>query len=82
MKVKIGDTWYSSTEQPICVQTTDKEHDIIVNMRRDGRGQFASAPDDYFESPEHMLNWMNDGYSPESSNMVASYGAEDIEGDH
>jgi len=58
MKVKVGDHWYSSDDQPICVFLEGKDRENIESMPYDGT-RYASAPDDWFDSSDEFLEWMD-----------------------
>lgn len=56
MRVKIGDTWYSSDEQPICIQLRKKEQEQIANM--DGPELKYGVFPESWKIPEEMFDWM------------------------
>jgi hypothetical protein len=58
MRVKIQDTWYDSSIEPICLQFSDTEQTQISEMRPESfpERKFAVFPDE--RSPEEMLAWM------------------------
>lgn len=60
MRVKIGDTWYDSNDQPICIQISEIEHGHISGMDRGVASQckYASFPDSSGMSPDQMRDWM------------------------
>lgn len=62
MRVKIGDTWYSSDEQPICIQVNETEQQQIGNLDRAvaKEGKYAVFPESNKTSVEEKLDWMSD----------------------
>lgn len=60
MKVKIGDTWYGSNEQPICIQVSEIEQKQIGALDRSvaKNGKYAVFPDAELTTAEEKLNWM------------------------
>lgn len=62
MRVKIGDTWYDSKEEAICIEFDDKDKENIANMAPSAR-KYGVFPNEVRSSlsDEEMLNWMNDG---------------------
>jgi len=62
MRVKVGDTWYDSTEQPICLQLNELEKEQIANMGPPtaNNGKYAVFPDVNALSREEMLEWMKE----------------------
>ena len=60
MKVKIGDTWYDSDEQPICVQVTEGEQQQIADIDRAvaPAGKYCIFPDSEDWDMESMREWM------------------------
>jgi len=60
MRVKIGDKWHNSDDEPICIQISELEQKQIGNIDRSvaTQGKYAIFPDDW--SPEHCFSWMND----------------------
>lgn len=60
MRVKIGNTWYDSLEQPICIEVNSTEKGQIQDMDMAGKNKakYASFPDDSM-SKEEMLAWMD-----------------------
>ncbi|WP_339745573.1 hypothetical protein [uncultured Maricaulis sp.] len=62
MRVKIGDQWFDSIEQPICVQLSEAEIDhferLVISGDDAPERKFASFPDDWGSS-EEMLAWMD-----------------------
>lgn len=68
MRVKIGDTWYEPTDEPICVELTEDDKKNIADMPVEG---FKYAVyDEKMVSGEAILDWMRDRKtltSPEES---------------
>ena len=58
MKVKIGDTTYDSSEQPIMLILNVGEREQIANMPRESKGKYCQAPDSVSES--ELLNFMEE----------------------
>ncbi len=60
MRVKIGDTWYNSNKQPICIHVNEDEQQQIANMDRavGKNGKYAVFPDDDKTTAEQKLEWM------------------------
>ena len=60
MRVKVGDCWYSSDEQPICIQVSDGEQRQIANMDRSvaTNGKYAIFPNPEKTTVEEKLEWM------------------------
>jgi len=60
MKVKIGNKWYDSSNQPICIQVSQKEQEIIASIDRENapKGKFACFPDKPILSKSEMVSWM------------------------
>ena len=60
MRVKIGDTWYNSDEQPICIQISETEQRQIAELDRSvaTNGKYAIFPDATIMSKDEMLQWM------------------------
>jgi predicted transcriptional regulator YdeE len=63
MKVKIGEAWYSSDEQPICIQVSELEQKQISQMDRKQApaGKYAIFPNSDEITPEEMRDWMHGG---------------------
>lgn len=63
MRVKIGDQWYNSEKQPICVQLSETEQQQIADMDRTvaTKGKYASFPEGWPWSHDERLKWMSDG---------------------
>jgi hypothetical protein len=58
MKVKIGNTWYDSMHEPICVELTDKDKENIQNMLPESK-KYACFPDSWDGKPKSKLReWM------------------------
>jgi len=62
MKVKIGDTWYDSNEQPICIQISEGEQSQIADLDRSvaRNGKYAVFPDTEAMTTEEMFDWMRE----------------------
>ena len=60
MRVKIGDTWYSSDDQPICIQLTKAEQKDICSMYRCilVQGKYAVFPDNNNMTVEERREFM------------------------
>lgn len=62
MRVKIGDRWHDTADQPICIQLTPAEEDMIAERIMTGttgpEGKMAFFPDDW-GSADEMLAWMD-----------------------
>lgn len=60
MKVKIGNTWFDSNEQPICIQVSELEQKQIGNLDRTIaiHGKYAIFPDEVEMSDGEMIEWM------------------------
>lgn len=67
MRVKIGDTWYSSSDQPICVQLSEQDKRNISNMLPSA-DKYASFPDHAGMGRDEMLDWMSDTSSQADNN--------------
>lgn len=63
MKVKIGDTWYDSNEQPICIQVSEQEQRQIADIDRSiaPKGKYAIFPDIMNWTHDQMREWMQRG---------------------
>jgi len=57
MRVKIGDQWFSSDDQPICVELTDQDKSNIENMDPDAT-RYAVFPDALASSVDEKYEWM------------------------
>lgn len=62
MRVKIGDTWYDSNEQSICLQVSEGEQQQIADMDRavSKNGKYAVFPDADKTTATQKLEWMGD----------------------
>jgi len=60
MRVKVGDRWYSSDEQPICIQVSEGEQRQIEDMDRSvaTHGKYAVFPDADKTTAEEKLGWL------------------------
>lgn len=70
MRVKIGNRWYDSNQQPICIQISEEEQEQIANMDRQvaNKGKYASFPPNCNMSAAEMLKWMSDDSCYEDAN--------------
>lgn len=60
MRVKIGDEWFDSHDEPMMVVLSDKDKRNIANMIPEA-DRYAQFPNDRFSSFD-MLEWMDVGY--------------------
>lgn len=62
MRVKIGDKWYDSKDEPICIHVSELEQDKIGSMNRTviAQGKYGSFPENLKATAEQRLKWMND----------------------
>jgi len=60
MRVKIGSTWYSSDDQPLCVEVSEGEQRQIADMDRSvaTHGRYAAFPDGW--SVEQARQWIQE----------------------
>lgn len=60
MRVKIGDTWHDSNEEPICIQISEGEQKQIADLdfKVAPLRKYAIFPNVNDRSPEEMLDWM------------------------
>lgn len=58
MRVKIGNHWYSSEEEPICIQVSIVEQEQIANIDRKIATAGKYAVYDKYIDPDELLNWM------------------------
>lgn len=60
MRVKLGDKWYSSEDQPIGLQLSELEQKQISEMDRSVavNGKYACFPDTSNMNREQMIDWM------------------------
>ena len=60
MRVKVGDTWYSSDEQPICIELSEAESARItgVNLIAEGTRKHAIFPNARNMTTEEVKKWM------------------------
>ena len=63
MRVKVGDTWYRSFEQPIMVQLTPSDRERIMDMPQENDRYCSYQKDDF--TSEGIIEWMNAGYKSE-----------------
>lgn len=61
MRVKIGNVWYDSSEQPICIQISKEEQQQIAGLDRSSavQGKYAVFPEWYKATADEMVEWMN-----------------------
>lgn len=59
MRVKVGDTWYSPTEQPIMIELTEADKFNIMNMPASAT-KYAMYDDHFFDDRQLAFNWMDD----------------------
>lgn len=61
MKVKIGNTWYDSSEVDICIQVSAHEQDLIAKLDREiaTQGKIAFFSDTDTRTRLDKLEWMN-----------------------
>jgi len=57
MRVKVGDTWYSGSDQPVMVQFTKQDRINIDNMLKNCT-KYCMYPDNI--APETIKKWMDD----------------------
>jgi len=58
MRVKVGDRWYSGTEQLIMVELTEEDKKNIQNMHPGAR-KYCQHPDNLDWTAEAILRWMD-----------------------
>jgi hypothetical protein len=60
MRVKIDNTWYDSTEQPICIQIDELEQEQIGNIDRNlaTQGKYAVFPNNVALTKDEMIEFM------------------------
>ena len=58
MRVKIGNTWYNSDNEPIVVQFEGKDKENVASMQSTAT-KYAVAPDSYFKSNKDFEDWMS-----------------------
>lgn len=61
MRVKIGNTWYNSDDQPICIQVSEGEQRQIAALDRSvaSQGKYAKYDDKHITG-EEILDWMSE----------------------
>ncbi|WP_413615730.1 hypothetical protein MRB56_02345 [Halomonas cupida] len=61
MKVKVGNQWHDSNEEPICIQVSEGEQEQIGSMDRSvaTEGKYAIFPDNW--RGQALLEWMQSG---------------------
>lgn len=69
MKVKIGNKWYDSNDEPICIQVSEGEQKQIGEMDRSvaKKGRYAIFPNAQNWTQEQMIEWMNEKPKPPPS---------------
>lgn len=74
MRVKIGAQWYSSNDQPICIQVSKGEQRQIAEMDRTVavHGKYAVFPNAGTRTPEQMLQWMDEPPEGRAPSATAS----------
>lgn len=62
MRVKIGETWYDSDEQPICIQVNEAEQQAIADMDRSvaKNGKFGVGKTDSSFTPDDFRAWIKE----------------------
>ncbi|MDF9432990.1 hypothetical protein [Chromohalobacter israelensis] len=62
MRVKIGNQWHDSREEPICIQVSRGEQQQIAEMDRSmaTEGKYAVFPDSWGGDGEAMLRWLSE----------------------
>lgn len=62
MRVKIGNKWFDSDDQPICIQINDVEQNHISQIDRKiaESGKYAVFPDNTEMTVDQMREWMNE----------------------
>ncbi|SDJ89360.1 hypothetical protein [Billgrantia gudaonensis] len=65
MRVKIGNQWHDSRDEPICIQVSEGEQLQIAQMDRTvaKNGKFAVFPEDW--TTHQAIDWMRDPIDPE-----------------
>lgn len=60
MRVKIGNQWHDSHEEPICIQVSPGEQQQIADMDRSvaPNGRYAVFPDSWSANPGAMRRWI------------------------
>ncbi|WP_280570664.1 hypothetical protein [Chromohalobacter sp. 296-RDG] len=61
MRVKIGNQWHDSNDEPICIQVSEGEQKQIASIDRSvaPNGIYAIFPDNWRR--QAMLDWMQSG---------------------
>lgn len=59
MRVKVGNEWHDSCDEPICIQVSEGEQEQIGSMDRElaPNGKYAVIPDDW-GTEEEMRAWL------------------------
>lgn len=62
MRVKVGNQWHDSREEPICIQVGRGEQQQIAEMDRSvaTEGKYAVFPDSWSSDREEMLLWLSE----------------------
>ena len=62
MRVKIGDTWYDSNDQPLCIQVSEDEQQAIADMDRSiaTSGKFGVGKTDSSFTPDDFRAWIKE----------------------
>ncbi|TCT93287.1 hypothetical protein [Pseudomonas sp. LP_4_YM] len=58
MKVKVGDTWFSTDDQPIAVMFDDEELELVKEMNRETCPNLRFGTG--FDDPVKLLEWMRE----------------------
>ena len=68
MKVKIGNQWHDSNDEPICIQVSEVEQEQIGSMDRSiaPHGKYAIFPDNWRK--QAMRDWMQSGENAGDTN--------------
>jgi hypothetical protein len=66
MRVRIGDKWYDSQLEPICIQVSEREQAQVGGMDRDVamQGKYAVFPEGW--TVEQCREWMDEGEPADS----------------
>ncbi|WP_275286892.1 hypothetical protein [Halomonas elongata] len=68
MRVKIGNQWHDSNEEPICIQLSPGEQEQVAGMDRTKapEGKFAIFPGSWGGDRCAMRRWMTDVEEPDA----------------
>ena len=58
MRVKVGNTWYDGTKEPICVEFSPRDKATITKMKAEGTRYSILNKDLY--TVEQMRDWLDD----------------------